>query len=225
MLRATGTDIWECKLPHRVGPLELGRRLTIVRLPDGALWVHASLPPSRELREQIAALGEVRFIIGPNRWHDDYLAEFARAYPRAELWLAPGLAEANRALPASQVLRPEPNDAWADVLDQHLVAGMPKLNEIVFLHRPSSSLILADLAFNLQPPKPLLTRLLMTLNGSYGRLALSRAGRSFITNREAFRRSIEHLTSWSFRRIVVGHGENVENDALQEFKQAFAFAR
>ena len=43
-------------------------------------------------------------------------------------------------------------EAWKNEIEQVLVGGMPKVNETVFLHRASDTLIIADLLFNLGSP-------------------------------------------------------------------------
>jgi len=225
LLHQTGTDIWECQSPHRVMGMELGRRLTVVRLPSGRLWAHASLPPDAPLKAQLDGLGRLGAIVGPNCMHDDFLPEFAAAYPQAQFHAAPGLPQNNRALPPATLLTDDPPEEWEGVLEHHLVRGMPKLNEVVFFHRPSASLIIADLAFNLRPPKPWLTRVVMRMNGSYNRFAPSRFARSLISDRAAFSESIGRILRWDFRRIVVGHGENVEGEARRTFEGAFTSIR
>jgi hypothetical protein len=52
-------------------------------------------------------------------------------------------------LPFNHVLRAEVREGWESELPKVLLAGMPKLNEFVFLHAPSRALIVADLVFNI----------------------------------------------------------------------------
>jgi hypothetical protein len=224
MLSAIGPGIWTLAAPHRVMGLELGRRLTVVELSRRRLWVHASLPPTAALRAALQELGDVVAIVGPNTMHDAFLAEFVAAYPTAQFYAAPGLAQANPRLRPDALLGPERPADWESVLDGELMAGMPKLNEMVFLHRPSGSLILADLVFNLQPPKPWLTRVAMRLNGAYGRLAPTRFCRSMIRDRTAFRASLQRVLAWEFDRILVGHGEEIPTGGRAALRDAFHFA-
>jgi len=216
-------EIWELNHPHVVLGMELGRRLTVIRLPSGDLWGHASLPPTSKLTAALAALGRVGYIIGPNTSHDAYLEEFVAAYPDAEFHAAPGLADANRHLRPTHTLGPTAPPAWMEVLSQHLVAGIPRLNEVVFLHRPSRTLILADLAFNILPPKPWLTRAALTLNDAYGRFTPSRLLKTLIRDRDALRASLATILAWDFDRIVVGHGAMIETGGREALRGAFAF--
>ena len=44
-------------------------RMTIIRLADRALFVHSPTPLTGALRAEVERLGQVRFIVGPNRIH------------------------------------------------------------------------------------------------------------------------------------------------------------
>ena len=106
----------------------------------------------------------------------------------------------------------------ASVGDQVAVGGMPKLDEVVFFHRPSRTLFVWDLCFHIAQSEHLPTRLFMRLNGAYGRFGPSRIARSMMRDRAAVRASVERMLAWAPERIVVAHGDVVERggrDALQ----------
>jgi hypothetical protein len=204
--------------------LPIGRQLVIVRLPSGSLWVHSPIPWSRELRETVWSLGEVGDVVGPNRFHDACLCEFQAEYPHAEFHAAPGLARSRRDVRfVPEPLGDTPPPPWRGALEQHLVAGMPRLNEVVFFHRASRTLILADLAFNFGPDTRGLLALIMKLNGAYGRLAPTRFCRFLMRDRAAVRASLERILAWDFDRILVGHGRNIETGGKPALRAAFAF--
>src|SRR3546814_16511215 len=52
-----------------------------------------ALPISPSLAAQIAAIGTPRWIIGPNRIHYWWLPDWHKAYPKAEVYAAPRIAE------------------------------------------------------------------------------------------------------------------------------------
>ena len=67
-------------------------RMNVVRLRDGGLWVSAPVYPTGELKQLLAELGgDVRYIVLPTNAleHKAPLADFARAYPAAEVWSVP----------------------------------------------------------------------------------------------------------------------------------------
>ena len=204
--------------------LQLGRQLVIVRLPSGALWVHSPIPWTSALRAEVARLGPVRHVIGPNRFHDACLRELQAEYPDAEFHAAPGLAGDRRDIRfVARPLSDEPHADWAAVMDQHLIHGMPRLNEVVFHHRASRTLILADLAFNLGPPGPWFTAFVMRLNNAWGRFTPSRVCRSLMQDRAAVRASLDRILAWDFDRVLVGHGTNLQAGGKEIFRAAFAF--
>lgn len=224
-MRQIGPDFWEWDMPdHRVlGVLALGRRMTVARLPNGQLWVHSPIAPTPSVRETLASLGEVAHLIGPNTYHDAYLPEAQQTWPSARLHGAPGLAKANRRLRVDRKLTCEPPEDWRDVFQQHLMRGMPLLNEVVFLHPATRTLIIADLAFNLGPERPALTRWFLRLYGAYGRFAPSRAVRFVIKDRASFRQSLDTVLSWDFDRILIGHGTPIDSGGKDALRRAYAW--
>lgn len=202
----------------------IGRQLVVAQLPGGGLWVHSPIPWTAELKAALARLGDVQHVIGPNCFHDECLKEFQAEYPPATFHAAPGLAAARQDIRfAPAPLSDQPHPDWAGTLDQHLVRGVPRLNEVVFFHRASRSLIIADLAFNLGPDGPFLTKLLLTLNGAWGRFGPTKVCRTLMQDRAAVRTSLDRILRWDFDRIIVGHGRNVETDGKAALRAAFAF--
>jgi hypothetical protein len=217
-------DLWVCRVPYRAMGLPMGRQLVVVRLPDGKLWIHSPIPWSGQFRSSLAKLGEIKHVVGPNRLHDECLREFQVEYPDAEFHAAPGLAADRPDIRFEpHALSDQPHADWSAVMDQHLVRGMPRVNEIVFLHRPSRTLIITDLAFNFCKGSPWLLAIVMRLNGSFGRLSPSRLAKSMMKDRRAVKASIDHILSWHFDRILVGHGTNIETGGQAVFSEAFAF--
>jgi hypothetical protein len=129
------------------------------------------------------------------------------------LLAAPGLAEKRPELPVADVLSDEAPEAWEGTVDQLVIQGAPGLNEVVFLHRPSRTLIVSDLVFNVRHPSGWGTALILRLMGTYKRLAQSRLWRRYTRDRGQVRGSIERVLGWEFDRILPGHGEVYEGDA------------
>jgi hypothetical protein len=224
MLSPRPNGLWLHAVPYRVFALKLGRQLVVARLAHGGLWIHSPIPWSAELRAEIASLGEVTHVVGPNRFHDECLREFQAEYPTAQFHAAPGLAGDRPDIRfVAEPLSDAPPPDWSGTIDQHLVRGMPRLNELVFLHRPSRSLILADLAFNFGPDVHWPVKLLFRLGGTWGRFTPSRLERFMMKDRAAVRASIDTILAWDFDRIVVGHGQNIETGGKEAFRSAFAF--
>ena len=120
------------------------------------------------LRREIDALGPVRHLIAPNTFHCAFISAWLAAYPGALGYGAPGVLERARnngvALHLGRALGTAADPAWAAEIEQLLVSGAV-MNEAVFLHRPSRTLILTVLIKNFEPRRvrnlayPLLIRL------------------------------------------------------------------
>jgi len=208
MLTSIGTDIWETHQPLRVaGIFPMGHRMTVLRLPSGGLLAHSPVRHSDDLARELAALGELEIVIAPSHFHDSFLLPWFATYPEARFYCAPGMRTKVRGATFTHELEAGARGPWADVTEHLLIGGMPKVNETVFLHRPSRSLIVADFVFNLTAADlPMVTGQLLRLFGSYDRFAVSRLFRAMITDAAAVRRDVDHVLSWDFDRVVVGHG-------------------
>lgn len=221
-LQSIGREIWCVNRPLRAAGMQLGHRMTVVRLAGG-LWVHSPVEWTDALAAELGALGEVRHVVAPSCMHDLYLDGW-RAHCRTALfWGAPGLPAALGKFPFSGELAPQPHPEWADVLEQEILGGVPRLNEVVFLHRPSRSLIIADLAFNLVGELDAMTRTLAALNGCAGKFGPSRIFKACIRDKVAFAASLRRVLGWDFDRVIVGHGGIVEQGGRHALAAAFAW--
>ena len=222
-LRQLAEDLWVAERPQRFYGLEVGTRMTVMRLAGGNLLLHSPVALGRDLRQELDALGRVCFVVAPNRVHHLYAGKVAEAYPEARLWVAPGLARKRPDLVFVDVLGDEAPAEWKDDVDQVFFRGRPYENEVVFLHRASRTLILCDLAFNFGPRSAAPTRLLMKLIRSYGRFGPSTLDPWLIRDRRAARQSLERILAWDFDRVVVAHGDVLERGGREALRQGYAW--
>lgn len=220
-LRQLDANLWALDQPLRVGPLQLGARTTVLRVASGDLVIHSPGPSPENWVAEVEKLGAVRGIVAPNALHHLFLPECARQFPDATVYAAPGVAAKQPSVSCEPLTETAPR-IWADELAQHAVGGMPKVNEFAFFHGASRSLLLTDLAFNICSSNSLITRLGMRVNGAYGRLAMTRMGRSMVADRAAFRRSVEAILAWDFDRVIVAHGDVVETGGREALIAGFA---
>lgn len=222
-MRQLDDGIWvaEGRLRYFV---EMGRRMTVVRLPGGALWLHSVAPLGDRLRAQLDELGRVRFVVPASKLHGHlWMEQYRAAYPDAELFAAPGLAAKRPDLAFDAELGEAPDPRWAGDIDQAQFRGHRMLDEVVFFHRPSRSLIVGDTCFNIGPEASLPTRL-----WAWGPSMRRRAGptplfKAAVRDRAAARRSLERILDWPFERIVVGHGEVVESGGREFLREAWGW--
>jgi hypothetical protein len=230
VLKPLAADIWIVEGPEiafGVGPLKMPfpTRMTVVRLPDGAVWVHSPIEPSKETVAAVRALGPVRFLIAPNTLHYWWIADWSGLFPEAAVYLAPGLERAaKRPLPPARRLDGGGDAPWAPAIDQVLVAG-GLLTEVDFFHRPSRTLILTDLIENFEPwrIRSRLLRAVVRLGGVAdpdGKAPLDMR-LSFLPRRKALRAAVRRMLAWEPERIVMAHGRWYAADGAAELLRAF----
>lgn len=216
-LRAIGQDIWEYEVDLALGlGLRMPSRTTIVRLSSGALVVHAPLAFDDAAAAELAALGEVRFVIAPACTHWMFVKAFLARFPRAMVLAAPGLDKKLTAkhgvgftpLPAGGTI-----GAIGDALRVQAIEGVPFMNEHVFLHRPSGSLIVTDLIFNIHACSSFGMRLTLKLTGTWNKPAQSRIWRFLVKDRALAADSVRAVLGWDFERVIAAHGDVLDEDA------------
>jgi hypothetical protein len=223
-LHQLDANLWELERPLKAPGLRMHHRMTVARLASGELWVHSPVAFNESIARSLVALGPVTHFIAPNIYHDLYWREWFAGYPKATFYCAPGVKEGHPDLPFHRVLSATERESWEADLPKLLIGGMPRLNEFVFLHAVSRTLIVADLVFNFDVSQQhLLGKLLLKLNGIYGRVGCSRIFRRLIKDRAAFGASIEELMRWDFDRIVLGHSRIVATDGRAVLARAFAW--
>ena len=153
-LIAHGDGLWTAPRAHTILGLTIGTRMSVVRLAGGGLWLHSPVALDGQTRNALDALGPVRFLVAPNRFHHTYLPQARDAYPQAKIFGAPGLADKRRDIAFDAIVSDSLVPEWANEIDQHVTGGVPLLNEVVFLHKPSRTLILTDLAMNIRGESP-----------------------------------------------------------------------
>jgi len=210
------------------GHIPFPTRMTVVRLADGGLWCHSPIAPHAGLFETIDALGPVRHLVSPNMLHYAHIAAWKQRYPDAVAWASPGVRERAAGQRIAVAFDADLDDApppdWAETLDQLHFRGSRVLEEIVFLHRDSGTLILTDLIENFEPSRlPAGMRLLVRLAGSLdpdGKAPVDMRLTYFGRKRLA-RACLARMLAWRPRRVILAHGRCYLQDGEAELRRAF----
>jgi hypothetical protein len=223
--RNVAPDLWVTERPFKLPyvRVEIGTRMTIIRLAKGGLLVHSPVKLDAELRRSIDALGETRAIIAPNKLHHLFVQDYIAAYPKARVYAAPGLPQKRPDLRFDDILSDTPQVEWRGQVEQHLFRGASPLNEVVFFHSATRTLILTDLAFNI-PTETARKSPLFYMLWDVGHFGPHRFVRlRGIRDWEAARNSVERILRWDFDRIILSHGDVLDEGGREHFAGAFAF--
>jgi len=204
MLQSIDTNLWTATQPFRMLGMQIGARMTVVKLGSGGLLVHAPIELTPELREAIDRLGPVQAVVAPNSMHHLFLGPFLAAYPQARGYAAPGAIAKHPELQLETIPH-NPDLLWAGDLDHVELAGAPKLGEVAFLHRASRTLILTDWMFYFERSPSWFTGLYLRLFGAIGKPIQTSVMRGLVTDRAAAKTAVERLLAWDFDRVVMSH--------------------
>jgi len=201
-----GEELWASEFQLRLGAgFYLPVRMTVVRAPSGGLILWSPGPIGDALASELAALGEVIGLVAPNCLHHLFAGDAQRRYPGAQLFAAPGLVAKRPDLTFDAGLE-QAAQAWGGSLELLTIAGASRLGEVVALHRPSGSLIVTDLIFNMGDVRGFLTPWILRLAGVYRRTGQSRLIRLLVDDRAAAGESVRTMLDWPIRQVVPGHG-------------------
>jgi hypothetical protein len=208
--------IWYREYRLRYGGMDLEARTTLLRLADGGLFVHSPCPIDADLKLRVDELGSVAHIVAPGTFHYLHIAAWKQTYPDAQLWLCPGLPEKRPELPQGNQLSNEAPLAWRDELDQVVVAGNRVIREVLFFDRQSHTLIATDSVENYgdrTPRVPLLLKVWWRVFRLWNRPALAPEYGLGWRDRRAARESFQRVLRWDFERIMLSHGDLIEENA------------
>jgi len=223
----------------RFGLIKVGGRGTVVRLQSGALAVFSPVALTDEVKQKVAELGEVKYITALDFEHHIYLGPWHQAFPKAKVFGPEGLPEKratqkNEEVPFAQIFTKDnpitsiDPEFDAEFSYEYVYAHQNK--EIVFLHKPTRTLIQADLIFNYPATEQysktgqsatsgVLTKLFgsLTKTTGNGQKRLIWYGISS-GDRNGFSKAVKNIDTWDFDRIIPCHGDVIENNGKGVFQ-------
>ncbi len=219
-------NLWLLQYPLSMLGAPIGRIVTIIRLESGKLVIHSTALFKAEEVATIKELGEPGWLVDVTNIHDTYAKEGCAAFPGIPYLAPEGLSEA--AGVSTQPLGAPP-DEWSDEVEVLELTGKAEMaREYVVFHRPSRTVIVADLAFHVTEDASAGLRLYATVvlkGGGSHDTAMPAPQRWAARDKEACERSLEQLMAWNFTRVITGHGDVPVTDkgALAEALQIAGF--
>ncbi len=211
-------------------PWPFTTRMTVVRLANGDLFLHSPVAFDVALAKRMQSLGVIKHLISPNKLHYAHIGEWLRGFPEAVAWASSGARERARSrqidVGFSRDLGPAAPVEWQDEIEQLIIPG-GIFNEVVFFHKGSRTLILADTIMNFEPDKigqP--WRLIAKLTGTCypsGQMPLDMR-LSFLPRRRQVGAAFEKILAWKPERIILSHGRCFDSNGSAVLRRAFRWA-
>lgn len=201
-------------------------RMTVVRLASGRLWVHSPVDLNPGLRLELDALGNVSYLVAPNALHHLFLNDWQQVYPGAKTYGTKEVIHKRGDLEFTGELKAGELYPWSDDIEQLLFTGSKAMEECVFFHKASGTLIVTDLIENFSPSvfKPwqrVIARGVGILAPN-GKMPLDWR-LSFMFGKREARSHLEHMLGWQPRSVVMAHGEVIENEGVDFLKKSFSW--
>lgn len=189
------------------GGVRLRAHSAVVRLEDGGLLLHSPAPPTPELREALRALGPVRWLCVPNRFHHLGTPAAAQAFPDAQVVGPRSALERSRALRLDVDIHGPDLGRQLPEIETLPLAGVPFLDETVLFHKPSQTLIGADIVMSACSRDHWSWRVAGRLTGCFDEIRVPPDVRRKVVDRAAATRSIEAIRRTPARRLLVAHAD------------------
>ena len=236
-LKPIAEGIWVVDGPiieMRFGPVSLPfpTRMVVIRLQAGGLWLWSPTAPTPELFAEIDALGPVEHLVSPNKVHYASIPAWQQRYPQARAWASPGVRDRARSqkieIDFAGDLEDQAPQEWAGEIEQLVFRGSRFMDELVFFHRASSTLILTDLVIALERERvrSRLLRWIFVAVGATWPGQTPRELRPTFWGRQAQARGCyERMLAFQPRQVLFAHGRCYLEDATERLERAFAWLR
>lgn len=248
VIRQVTSNITTLSVPfNRFGLIKFGGRGTLVKLATGNMLVVSPVALTSEVQQTITAQGgRIKYIAAPDMEHHIYLTAWKKAFPDAEIIAPEGLYEKRQSNPDqkdtqfSHILTKTNkhdihiSEEFDREIDIEYVDGHGN-KEIVFLHKPSKTMIQADLIFNLpakeqysrtgeSPSSGIFTKLfapLISANPPPATWHKRFVWHVTATDRKSVGESVARINKWDFDRIIPCHGDVIETGGKAVFQNVF----
>jgi hypothetical protein len=228
MLRVIATNLWVVEQPLKYFGLEVGTRMTLIRLNQDRLVIIAPIQLQDEMIDQINQLGNVSDIIAPNLYHHLFLNQCKQRYPNATVWAPSGLQDKCPDLLIDQILSEYAIQSFnglealqVDGFNTFDVKGYMLLNEWVFFHAKSRTLIITDLAFHFDRQSSPSAQLISRVLGGYQQLRPSLLEKIATRDKEQVHQSLQPILAWDFERVIMAHGSIIKQDGKRQLQLGY----
>ena len=214
--------VWALSYQFSNMGMRISTRMTVIRLTDGSLFAHSAVPLSPAQKAALDELGPLRHIVAPSAMHHMFVPPLAQLYPQAQLYGTSGVLAKHPELPQMQRIPPDDAAPWAGQLQCLPVKGIPTLNETLWFHPASGSLIATDLLQCWQGPLSLPVRLYLGLTGGHERLTVPRTVRLLVKDKAAVQACARQIEALPVQRVILLHNSIIDTQPMQRLREALS---
>ena len=219
--------IWIKEYPIHYAGVDFNSRMTVIRLSNGNLFIHSPCEIDPSTKVSIESLGKVEFIVAPGYYHYFYVESAQKAFPDAETFICPGIERKKPEIEFDWFLSDRPDKRWSNDFEQVLVRGNKCIWEVAFYHKATRTLILVDLLENITDETEdvswtlkLWWKLVFRMWNNPKPAPEYQLGWQ---DKKAASMSLQRILSWDFTRIIISHGDLIEENAQEVAMQAWRY--
>jgi hypothetical protein len=211
--------IWLKEYPIKYAGTRFNSRMSVVRLKSGNLFIHSPCNIDDDLKDEINALGKVECIVAPGYYHYFHVPSAQRAFPESVTYICPGLETKLPDLKFEKILSDQPDVRWAEDFEQVLVRGNKYIWEVAFFHKETATLILVDLIENFtdntQDVNWVLKLWWKLIFHMWENPKPAPEYQFGWRDKDAARASMKKILHWDFNKIIISHGDLIEENAKE----------
>jgi len=211
--------IWIFERPVWFSGVRQRVNTTVLRLDDGDLLLHSPAPLPVELAESLRALGTVRWLVVPNRFHHLGTPAASAQFPEAQVVGPASALDRNPALKL-QVDIGELGERLPE-LETLPLEGVPFLDETVLFHRSTQTLLGADVVLCPNAKDHFSIRFAARLLGFYDQVRVPYDVKKKIPDKAAAALSLRTILNRPARRLIVGHTDVIGDGCLEQLARAW----
>ncbi len=231
MISSIGDKIWVVDQSQKYHGIEIGARMTVIKIKGSRLVLISPVEITESMANEMSLLGEVAFIVAPNLYHHLYLNSCVQRYPNARVLIAQGLQKKHPDLLQAEVLSNKVVAEWGDEMDQQElhgysvleVTGPVVLNEVVFFHKVSKTLIMADGAYHFGDSAPLSIKLFAKLTGFFKVLGPTPLEKFATKEKQKLKNALNRIMDWPFESVVMAHGDLISNGGRDKLRKGYGW--
>lgn len=220
----------------------------MVKLQSGSLAVFSPVALTPNVQDKIQSMGnDVRYIAALDYEHHIFLGPWSKAFPQAHVIGVEGLPEKREGHKATAGLKfahvfTQGNKGDVRISEEfdrefeseyfHAHAN----KELVFFHKPSKTMIEADLIFNLpateqysrtgiHPTSGVLTNIFNKIQNTQGSAIWQKrlTWHALAKDRKAFAQSAAAANRWDIQRIIPCHGDVIETNGKSVYQKMMSW--
>lgn len=214
--------LWHHSDYHRSFGINIGQRMTIIRLENETLLIHNPVSLTHKLKAQLDQLGTISCITTVNQYLHQNLSDWWLSYPNAYFFAAPGLATKRTDIGFDGLLNSTTSPLWKSHLHQTLFRGNDKHEEVIFCDTESNTLIWGQSLLLLNQGS-WIKQATGKIRGNHLHAQVPLWHRLHIKEPKLLRRSLQEILTWPFEHILPIHGDPILFDGKKKLANAYSW--